>query len=267
MEDIDGPRKKSTAIEESIDILKWLGIDWDGEIIVQSDRVESHKAMLQELIKKELVYHCSLSRKELKNVLSAPHEIYTNKGPIYRPTDIKLHNSMTPNDSTNWRFVSNQTTHVVQDELCGTENYDTSHDFVVWTKDNTPTYQLAVVADDHHQHITHVIRGNDLLQSAAWQEQLYDAMGWDKPAWLHLPLIVGSDGKRLAKRHGDSRISTYRARGISAERIIGLIATWVFAQRDRTPMSLQKFLQTFDHTKLQPENIIFTKEDETWLLD
>ena len=267
MEDIDGPRKKTTAIAESIDILRWIGLDWDGDIVVQSDRISSHQNMLHTLIEKDLAYHCSLTRKELENVLSAPHKTYSFEDPKYRPRNIKLHNSTTPDSYTNWRFVSARTEHVVQDELYGEQRCDTSSDFVIWTKDNTPTYQLAVVADDYYQQITHVVRGNDLLQSAAWQEQLYDAMGWTIPNWLHLPLVIGNDGKRLAKRHGDSRISTFRSRGVSPERIIGLIAKWVSTQHDRTPMSLEKFLSSFDLNKLKPDNIVLTKEDEAWLLD
>ncbi|MBL6997742.1 MAG: tRNA glutamyl-Q(34) synthetase GluQRS [Phycisphaerales bacterium] len=267
MEDIDGPRKKSIAIEESIDILRWIGIDWDGEIVIQSDRIDAHQEMLHTLIEKDLAYHCSLTRKELNTVLSAPHETFSSKDPIYRPANVRLHNSSLPNIQTNWRFVSERATHVVHDELYGAQICDTSHDFVIWTKDNSPTYQLAVVADDHYQHITHIIRGNDLLQSAAWQELLFEAMGWETPTWIHLPLVIGSDGKRVAKRHGDSRISTYRSRGVSPERIIGLIAMWTHAQIDPIPMSLEKFLHSFDLDKLQPNNIVFTKEDETWLLD
>jgi glutamyl-tRNA synthetase len=140
-------------------------------------------------------------------------------------------------------------------------------DFVIWTKNNIPSYQLAVVVDDQRQGITDVVRGNDLLESAAWQEQLYCAMNWNKPRWWHLPLIVGNDNKRLAKRHGDTRIVTYKKNGVQPDRIIGLIATWCGIQNYREPMNRDTFLNLFDIYKLPKSNIAYTNEDEKWLLD
>ncbi len=265
IEDIDGPRKKDYAVSGSIDILKWVGLDWDGEVLMQTDRIASHQRILETLQKKDLVYHCALSRTELEHVLSAPHKHKPTEDPLYRPSQINLHNSKQPTEPTNWRFVSTGPSRVINDHLLGEQRCETGHDFVVWTKENLPTYQLAVVSDDHFQQITHVVRGNDLLQSAAWQEQLYSAMGWKSPTWLHVPLILGEDGKRLAKRHGDSRISTYREQGISPERIIGLIATWISPEHDRAPMTLETLLQTFNLDKLDSANIVFTKEEEAWL--
>jgi glutamyl-tRNA synthetase len=92
-------------------------------------------------------------------------------------------------------------------------------------------------------------------------------MGWATPKWLHLPLIVGIDGKRLAKRHGDSRISTFRTLGVSPERIIGLLAMWTATQQEREPMTLETFTNTFTTQTLQESNIVLTQEDEAWLLE
>ena len=124
-----------------------------------------------------------------------------------------------------------------------------------------------VVADDHRQQITDVVRGNDLMQSASWQQQLYTAMGWAIPSWHHLPLVVGEDGKRLAKRHGDSRISTYRTRNVSPERIIGLIAMWTNTQQTRNPMRIEDFLHSFEVQHIYTDSYTFTLEDDAWLLD
>ena len=267
IEDIDGPRKQTNTITQTIDILQWIGLDWDGDIVIQSEELETSKAMLESLIKNNLVYHCLLTRKEIESVLSAPHSNATPKEPIYRPENVELHNSNQPNTSTNWRFITDHTMQIVHDELLGDVEFVTEQDFVVWTKNNMPAYQLAVVADDHRQEITHVVRGNDLLQSAAWQEQLYASMGWATPKWLHLPLIVGIDGKRLAKRHGDSRISTFRTLGVSPERIIGLLAMWTATQQEREPMTLETFTNTFMTQTLQESNIVLTQEDEAWLLE
>lgn len=267
IEDIDGPRKKSGMIEETIDILRWIGIDWDGPITIQSENLKPSYSLLQELIKNDFAYHCQLSRKELEQVLSAPHDETESAYPNYRPEDVKRHNLNLGNEPTNWRFVARDSPHIVKDEILGNRIFSDVLDFVVWTKDNKPAYQTAVVADDHRQKITDVVRGNDLLQSAAWQEQLYKAMGWTPPRWHHVPLVLGEDGKRLAKRHGDSRISTFRSRDVSPERIIGLIAMWTISKQTRNPMTLEEFVNTFDIQHVSTTDFIFTNEDEAWLLE
>jgi glutamyl-tRNA synthetase len=97
-------------------------------------------------------------------------------------------------------------------------------DFVVWKSAGTPAYQLAVVVDDAAQGVTEVVRGDDLVPSTPRQLLLYDALGLQAPAFAHVPLVVGPDGRRLAKRHGDTRLSALRAAGVSAERLLGLLA-------------------------------------------
>ena len=265
VEDIDGPRKKLESIEQSLDILKWVGIDWDGEVTIQSETLGPSQEMLASLIQRDLAYHCSLSRSELEHVQSAPHLESMECTPSYRPSNISKHNEHHSTESTNWRFVTDHSPQTIYDELLGIQEFTTEQDFVVWTKNNMPSYQLAVVADDHRQGITHVVRGNDLLQSAAWQEQLYNAMSWDKPTLIHLPMVVGPDGRRLAKRHGDSRISTYRTHNVSQDRIIGLIAMWTNTQSNREPMTINEFTTAFDLSNLNSQNIVFSEKDEAWL--
>jgi len=265
IEDIDGPRKKTDSITETIHILQWLGLDWTGDALIQTEHLEASSAMLEKLVDLQLAYHCTLSRQEIHAALSAPHQESPLAEPSYRPKSIQSHNQDTPKESTNWRFVTTHQPVSFHDEIYGNQQFTSSQDFVVWTKSNAPSYQLAVVADDHRDKITHVVRGSDLLESTAWQQQLYSSMGWQQPSWMHHPLILGQDGKRLAKRHGDSRISTYRNHGIASDRIIGLIATWTNVQSARAPMSLYEFKQSFDINLVKPTNITFTKEDELWL--
>lgn len=254
-------------IDETIEVLKWIGIDWDGELTIQSTNLSASYSMFDYLLQKDLIYHCQLSRKELDNALSAPHQNNEESTPSYRPKDIPNHNATRPKNPTNWRFVADKEPQVIYDEFQGKKTFSEVNDFVVWTKLNLPAYQLAVVADDHRQLITDVVRGNDLMQSASWQQQLYRAMEWATPSWHHLPLIVGEDNKRLAKRHGDSRISTYRTRNVSAERIIGLIAMWTNTQQTRKPMHIKDFLHSFEVQHIDTDSYTFTLEDDAWLLE
>jgi len=267
MEDLDGPRKKMETVQTSIDILQWIGIDWDGELILQSEGLHHSKEALQTLINKGLAYHCELSRKDIETVTSAPHNGDKSNNFYIRPCDIREHNQTSIASKTNWRFVANHCTMHIKDACCESNELVVNDDFVIWAKSDTPSYQLAVVVDDHRQGITDVVRGNDLYHSAALQTQLYEALEWEPPAWWHLPLILGPDHKRLAKRHGDSRLTTYRAKGVPPERIIGLVAAWCNIQEYRNPIDATTFCREFSMPSMSKENKIFTSEDEQWLLD
>ncbi len=267
IEDIDGPRKKTGAETEMLEIFKWIGLHWDGDAHIQSSGFNSMRCTLDSLIEQNLAYHCTLTRKEIEDSRSAPHELKNQSMPHYRPHHIHKHNAEKNKQPTNWRFTSSLQTEHIKDELLGIKPFEPSDDFVLWTKDDAPSYQLAVVCDDHTQKVTDVIRGNDLLQSASWQEQLYRAMGWEPPNWYHLPLIIGNDGKRLAKRHGDSRISTFRNQNVAPERIIGLMAKWAGNRKPLTSLTSQDFLQDFDLKNIPTENIVYTPEEEQWLYD
>ncbi|MDP6693335.1 MAG: glutamate--tRNA ligase family protein [Phycisphaerales bacterium] len=266
MEDLVGPRIDSDSIKETILILKWLGVEWDSEPILQSNELEPYLDGLDKLIAGSHVYHCNLSRKEIDQAASAPHADDPFGRESIRPSNVQLHNSSWNNEATNWRFIVPTKKHCVQDELLGEQTFERLNDFVVWTKNNMPAYQLAVVIDDARQGITDVVRGNDLLESTAWQLQLYSAFAFPPPKWWHLPLVVGEDGRRLAKRHGDTRLLTYRNSGTSPERIVGLVAKWCGIVDDYTTLSSVEFCDRFDISTISHEDIVFSKEDDQWLV-
>ena len=236
IEDLDTPRTKPGATVQAIEDLRWLGLNWDNSepgqpFTVQSNREMRYRAVLQQLKQKNLVYPCTCTRAEVEEAASAPHES-TLDGTIYPGTC--SHRSPLDADELDrkayqyaWRFrmpcgIRNWT-----DDLFGEQSLnakDQLGDFVVGRSYGVTAYQLAVVVDDHDFGINHVVRGNDLMFSTYRQIAIYEALGWDLPAWLHLPLVVGTDGRRLAKRHGDSRLSFYREQGVPAERIVGLLA-------------------------------------------
>ena len=266
IEDLNGPRIKPDTIHETLEILQWVGLDWDGDVHIQSEELKHSKAALTQLIDLDRVYHCNLSRTEIEEATSAPHLEGKQKQQVIRPDDVHSHNLQIKTNDTNWRFLVQDTCRTIHDQYCGKVEPTLDQDFIVWTKQGTPSYQLAVVVDDHRQGVTDIIRGNDLLKSAVWQELLYEALGWELPIWYHLPLILGTDGKRLAKRHGDTRLSSFRQQGVSPERIIGLIAYWCNIQEDPSTMNANTFLQLFDPKKMQSDDIVFSDEDKQWLL-
>ena len=156
-----------------------------------------------------------------------------------------------------------------QDGVAGEQSFDVSAqtgDFLLWTKAGLPSYQLAVVVDDARQGVTHVVRGNDLLPSTARQILLYGMLGLGPPpAWFHLPLVRGKDGRRLAKRHGDTRIASYREAGVPAERMIALLARWSGVPAGGS-VTAAAFAEAFDLSRLPPDDATFTERDHAWLL-
>lgn len=270
IEDLDGPRVKPGAIDLTIDLLRWVGMDWDEGPIVQSADLEPYREAMRTLAARGLVYPSELSRGEIEAAAGAPQEGVRESvfpralRPAERPHEFT-------GEDRNWRFVVEHDPRGVRiaDGFAGERRVSPMEqvgDFVVWTKRGQPSYQLAVVVDDHWQGITDVVRGNDLLDSAGRQLLLYRALGYaPEPAYLHLPLVRGPDGKRLAKRHGDTRLDTYRARGVPAERVIGLVASWC-GIGERRALTAAEFRAQLCLARIPGNDVVFTAEDDAWLL-
>ncbi len=269
IEDLDTPRVKPGAAEATIAILRWLGIDWDEGPLIQSADLEPYRAAMEHLAGRAIAYPSELTRSEIEGAASAPQE-----GSHETPFPASLRPALTArpfNDPVaNWRFATPAGTVPFSDEFAGPRNPDPSRsvgDFVIWTKRAQPAYQLAVVVDDHRQGVTHIVRGDDLLDSAARQLLLYRALGYaPEPAYTHLPLVRGPDGKRLAKRHGDTRLESYRAAGVPADRVVGLLAAWSGVSDRPRPMPASKFARRFDLARMPRNDVTFTPEDHACLM-
>jgi glutamyl-tRNA synthetase len=133
-------------------------------------------------------------------------------------------------------------------------------DFVVAKGDATPAYQLAVVVDDHAMGVTQVLRGDDLLPSAFRQLTLYDFFGWQPPSFAHVPLVLGPDGRRLAKRHGDTRLAMLREAGVPPQRLVGLLAWSCGLLPTQRPVAPQELLADFSLARLPRQPLVFTPE-------
>lgn len=275
IEDLDTPRIKPGAAAELTQTLAWLGLDWDTpEPLIQSADLSPYRAAIRILASRGLAYPCSLSRTDIENSLSAP-QAGAHETPF--PAALRPPIAGTPLDfdsfasqELNWRFVTPPGPVHFVDAFAGAQVLDASEsvgDFVLWTKRGLPSYQLAVVVDDHRQHITNVIRGDDLLDSAARQLQLWRALQLQpEPAFMHLPLVLGQDGRRLAKRHGDTRVDHYRSRGVPPEAIVGLIAFWSGILPRRERLAATEFRNELVLSKIPAHPITFTDEDDRWLL-
>jgi len=273
IEDLDGPRVKPGASEEAIDVLDWLGLDWDEGPVYQSHDLTPYQDALATLGKQGDVYSCRCTRKQIAEAsLSAPHgdehELRypgTCRPQEPKPVDTNLLNSK----EVAWRIRAPERVLTFVDRFAGKQEFDiarTVGDFLVGAKGGTPGYQLAVVVDDARQRIDQIVRADDLLSSTPRQMHVYERLQLGSlPSYTHLPMVVGEDGRRLAKRHGDSRLSHYRAKGTSAERMIGLLAEWCGCG-PRREMTAQEFLEVFHLEHMPKEPITFSASDNQWLL-
>ena len=263
IEDIDSPRVKPGAAAQAIDDLCWLGLDWDGEPIVQTERLAIYEAALATLQRQELVYPCTCSRTDVERAASAPH--LEHEGPAYPGacahrcaadaagiTTPFAWRMRVPDESITFTDAYRGPTTLNPRELGG--------DFVVWKSAGTPAYQLAVVVDDAFSGMTEVIRGDDLIPSTPRQLLLYRALGYAPPRFAHVPLVVGPDGRRLAKRHGDTRLARLRASGVTAEALVGLLAWSCGWQEHVEPMSARELLPRFQFDAIPPQPFGLTPE-------
>lgn len=288
IEDLDTPRVKPGVIDLTIDLLAWLGMDWDDGPTVQSRDLEAYRAAMRTLASRGMTYPSAANRGVVGSVAgggaasdegaSAPQQgsQEAHFGRENRPSVMPREFDGTTRsrvglvDAPAWRFATPEGEVAFDDAFAGAQRWTPSAtvgDFIIWTKRDQPAYQLAVVVDDHAQGVTDVVRGDDLLDSAARQLLLYRSLGYaPEPTYWHLPLVVGEDGRRLAKRHGDTRLDVYRAKGVRAERVIGLVAYWCGVIKERREVSAIEFREALRVVSIPKEPMTFRREDDLWLL-
>jgi len=233
-EDLDSQRSKPEFACAMVEDLRWLGIRWqEGPDIggphvpyQQSRRRDLYVEAWRHLVEAQLVYPCSCSRKDLARSAQAPHE--EDDEPVYPGTCRPAEKITLPASpiGLNWRFrVPDGEEIVFHDGHLGRRSYMAGRDFgdfLIWRRDDLPSYQLAVVVDDAAMRITEVVRGADLLRSTARQILLYRALGLDPPAWYHCPLMRDETGRRLAKRHDALSLRRLREQGVRPEEVISM---------------------------------------------
>ena len=255
VEDIDGRRVKAGAVEQTLEDLQWLGLDWDGEPLLQTARREHHRAAAQQLVDDGLAYPCVCTRREIDEAASAPHEGDVADGPVYPGTCRGRFASCEEAEAKTGRTAAlrfrvdvDQVPFV--DEFCGVQPGKIRGDFVVQKRDGNAAYQLAVVVDDAAQGVGEVLRADDLLPSTPRQLLLQRALGLDTPRYLHVPLLVGVDGLRLAKRHGDTSLRFFREQGVSAADLCGYLAVLSGLRSRRGPCRPCDLLDGFELAKV-----------------
>ncbi len=273
MEDLDHPKVKAGAADQAMADLRWLGLDWDEgpdlggpySPYIQSQRMDHYRAALKKLREQDLVYPCICSRRDVLAAQSAPHEGDDSVHypglcrDIYETYD-QARSDMTEDRIPVWRFRAPDQEIAFQDVFHGEQKQNVHRavgDFVLARHRDGAGYTVAVVADDAAMNITEVLRGDDLLSATHRQILLYRALGLKEPTFVHVPLVVGSDGRRLAKRHGDTRISHFKDMGIEPARIVGMLAHWCGWASPGELLMPKDLISRYDLASLSPEELVW----------
>ena len=230
MEDLDGPRAEQRFADAALRDLAWLGLEWDGEVYVQSSGLGRLNAAVSSLIESGKAYPCVCSRGDILRAQSAPHG--DGGEPRYPGTCRGLYRSFAEAEAKTGRpagarLLVPEGEITIVDGFAGTSTWNVARDvgdFLIAKRDKAPAYQLAVVVDDAAQGVTEVLRGDDLLPSAARQWHVQNALGLPHPAWFHVPLVSDENGRRLAKREASLSLDELRARGADPREIVAWVA-------------------------------------------
>lgn len=230
LEDLDGPRAEPRFADSALRDLEWLGLEWDGPALVQSSGIERLNAAVDDLIAQGKAYPCVCSRGDIRNAQSAPHA--GGFEPRYPGTCRGRYASFAEAEQKSGRaagarLLVPEGSITIADGVVGRTAWDVAGevgDFLIAKRDKAPAYQLAVVVDDAAQGVTDVLRGDDLLPSAARQWHVQRALGLAHPAWFHVPLVCDEQGRRLAKREADLSLAELRAGGADPRAIVAWAA-------------------------------------------
>ena len=233
IEDTDRERSDNKYIDEICASLKWLGLNWDGEIFFQSKRFAIYKDKAKKLVAEEQAYYEETDKGraiKLKVVKDRPLVFYD----------------------------------IVHDKIDISSN--TVDDFVIIKSDGSPTYNFACVVDDTDMNITHIIRGDDHITNTSKQLIIYQALGKKPPKFAHIPLILGEDKSRMSKRHGATSIEEYKTRGYFSEALVNFLSLMGWSPKDdREKMSLDQIIKLFSLKAIVKTGAVFNIQKLNWL--
>jgi glutamyl-tRNA synthetase len=264
IEDTDVERSRQHHAEQIVTSLKWLGVEWDEEPIYQSDRLERYRTRAEELVAAGKAYRCYCTVEELDAERSAAERA----GKQWRYSGRCRRSGVDSDDPHVIRFTLEPGPIEFDDLIHGHVHFegDLIDDFVLLRSDRNPTYHLSVVVDDIDMAITHVARGDDHLSNTPKHVLLFRAFGADVPSFAHLPLILGSDKKRLSKRTGATSAEEYREMGIVPEALVNFLTLLGWSPgENREIFTREEATQWFDLADVNKAPAVFDPEKLIWM--
>ena len=264
IEDTDATRSRQEYTDSILASMKWLGLDWDGEIFYQSRRLDVYNAYIDQLLETGHAYWCDCTPEEVE----AMREVARAKGekPRYNGKCRDRGLKAGPGRVVRLR-VPDDGRISFDDMVKGPISVDVSEldDMVLRRTDGMPTYNLAVVVDDHEMGVTHVFRGDDHVSNTPKQILLYQALGFDIPTFGHVPMICGPDHQKLSKRHGARAVVEYQKDGLSPQALGNYLVRLGWSHGDQEIFSLPELIQLFDGTNLNSSPAAFDPDKLKWL--
>ena len=264
IEDTDRARSEEKFERQIVESLKWLGLKWQGEVVRQSERLDTYRGLAERLIDEERAYRCYVTAEEL----ARRREEARKKGEVFRyrrewsqvgaapekPYAVRL--SVSPGEKIS-----------VEDLVRGGIVFDSSEieDFVIQKADGFPTYNFAAAVDDAQMGISHVIRGDDHIINAPRQILIADALGLARPQLAHVPMILGADGKKLSKRHGAESVTEYRLRGYLPDAVLNYLVRLGWSFGDQEIFTAGELIEKFSLKGIGKSPSVFDPQKLLWL--
>lgn len=271
IEDTDQQRHNEDAVAAILEGMKWLGMDWDEGPFYQTERLDCYKKYCNQLVSEGKAYYCYCSAEELAAQRKEAEE--KKQAPKYSGKCRNLSKELTEQYGKEGRSrvvrlkAPKEGLTTVKDLIRKDIQFDNCllDDFVIQKSDGFPTYNFAVVIDDHLMEISHVIRGDDHLSNTPRQVLLYQAFGFEVPIFAHIPMILGTDKTRLSKRHGAMSVIEYRNMGFLPEAMANYLARLGWGHGDQEIFSVKELLELFDIEHVNKTSAVFDTEKLTWM--
>jgi glutamyl-tRNA synthetase len=265
IEDTDLERSTAEAIQQILDGLEWAGLDYDEGPFYQTKRFDRYQEAIEELLAEGKAYRCYCSKEELEQMRA--QQIARGEKPRYDGRWRERTDSL-PGVAPVVRFKNPLVGEViVEDVVHGRVVFQNSEldDLIIARSDGTPTYNFCVVVDDMDMQITHVIRGDDHLNNTPRQQNMLTALGYKPPVYAHLPMILGSDGAKLSKRHGAVSVLEYRDQGFLPEAVLNYLVRLGWSHGDQEFFTIEEMQSLFDIADVNKSAAAFNFEKLAWL--
>jgi len=261
IEDTDKERSTQASVDAILEGMEWLGLDYDEGPIYQSDRTDRYNEVINVLLANGKAYYCDCSKDRLEQMRES--QIANKEKPKYDGCcrQKSLNNGVI-------RFLNPDEGSVIfNDFVKGEVSIANSEldDLIISRSDGTPTYNLTVVVDDHDMQIDCVIRGDDHINNTPKQINLNEALGWDVPKFAHVPMILGSDGSRLSKRHGALNLLSYRDDGFLPEALLNYLVRLGWSNGDQEIFSIGEMIELFELENINNSPASFNQEKLDWM--